>query len=991
MKRTLRIHLFIAILMMAAASVCQASDLKYVLDVSIDTNAKRISGTANISSTSLRELSLSVHNLKNVIIDGRKAPESFGGSIVVEVGGKNGPATIQYEAEFNETPAGLIDTTHVFLMTDWYPVPEEPVHYTLSATLPRDFTAVSEAERVTTAFSEELATHLFHFPHPLDALHLAASSHYETKKDTLGNIAIEAFFFREDSALADRYIDSAKKYLAYYETILGPYPYKRFAIIENIRPTGYSMPTFTLLGRDVVRLPFITDTSLPHEIVHQWFGNHVYIDDRHGNWAEGLTTYLADHLLEEKKNGGEIYRKQILMNHAAYVNTGNAMPVSHFRYRMNKAQAVIGYGRSAMFFHGLETRLGSELFFKALNGFIEDHRFRQASWLDIQNTFETITGERLHAYFDTWLNRADIPRLTVEKSRIDIQNGLPALKFSLKQQGNPFPLDIPVQIHTPTCIKKKTVHMTGPQQDFSIELENLPTKVVLDETYDLMRHLVVTEKPPILAGVMGRQKLVLVVSDEMKPVYEPLIGALGVDNIEVATPESLSFSSVKNNTLIVCGHDNPLAKSRLGNPPDPGAGLNLTVFKHPYNDDELILLAHTENRPETLAVKHKLRHYGKYSRLIFQQGRIADKGIAKAENGIPVIEHEEVLALQPGNVPTLAQIKDKLLETQVVFVGENHDQYAHHINQLDIIRHISDSGAYVAVGMEMFHQPYQHIVDAYIANRIDERTFLKQSHYYEEWRYDYWLYKPIVDFCKENKIPLIALNIPGEISGRVAREGIDGLDDEDRTQLPESLDFSNRQYRDYLKTVFGHHGNQNDIDDFNHFFQAQVVWDESMAEQANRFLIKNPAYKLVILAGNGHIRYGHGIPARLFRRSQTPQTIIVQDESLEKKIADYVLLTTKIKGERSPKLGIAVEQQENGLVITGVSKKSPAEKAGLAKGDIIREFDGQNIANLTDLKIALFYSQKDRTYPMIIGRGDQTLEMAITPFEFSHFSMHLKK
>ena len=208
--------MFIAAFFVLTASVCHASDILYVLDVSVDTELKRISGTANISSTSLQELTLGVRNLECVSIDGRKAPESFSGPIVVEVGGKNGPVTIQYEAEFSETSAGLIDATHVFLMTDWYPVPDKPVHYTLSATLPRNFTAVSEAELVTTAFSEELATHLFHFPHPLDALHLAASSRYEIQKDTLGNITIEAIFFSEDTALADSYIESAKTYLTYY-------------------------------------------------------------------------------------------------------------------------------------------------------------------------------------------------------------------------------------------------------------------------------------------------------------------------------------------------------------------------------------------------------------------------------------------------------------------------------------------------------------------------------------------------------------------------------------------------------------------------------------------------------------------------------------------------------------------------------------------------------------------------------------------------------
>jgi predicted metalloprotease with PDZ domain len=203
------------------------------------------------------------------------------------------------------------------------------------------------------------------------------------------------------------------------------------------------------------------------------------------------------------------------------------------------------------------------------------------------------------------------------------------------------------------------------------------------------------------------------------------------------------------------------------------------------------------------------------------------------------------------------------------------------------------------------------------------------------------------------------------------------------------MDFSNQQYRDDLKQVFSLHGNQQDIVEFNYFLQAQTLWDESMAESAQQFLKAHPAYTLVILAGNGHVRYKYGIPERLYRRNHEPFTVIVQDEEILDGVADYVLLTTKLKGKASPKLGVSVEEKDQNLVVRGVSDKSPAMKAGLLKGDIIKQFAGQPIESLADLKLALFYSQRGSTVSVRVERDGKLLDKEVELLNFRQFSQNL--
>ena len=392
------------------------------------------------------------------------------------------------------------------------------------------------------------------------------------------------------------------------------------------------------------------------------------------------------------------------------------------------------------------------------------------------------------------------------------------------------------------------------------------------------------------------------------------------------------------------------------------------MYKNPYNEKEQIMLLHAKSRGEAQAVQRKIPHYGKYTELAFDHGKNTHKAIAEADKGITILTRRTTLALKPEKMQTLEDILPELIESRIIHVGEQHDKFTHHINQLQIIKRIHEAEYKLAVGMEMFQKPFQKDGDDYMAGRIDEPAFLKKTEYFYRWRYDYNLYKPIIDYLKQENIPLIALNIKGDINRKVAQEGLHSLTDEERKHLPRELDFSDDQYRRDLKKVFTLHASNKNLRDFNYFLEAQVLWDESMAESAQHFMEINPEHKLVILAGNGHVRYKYGIPERLYRRNQESYTVVVQDEDIEDGIADYVLATTEIKSQKSPRLGVQVEEKEKNLVIAGVIDKSPAKIAGLRKGDIIKRFAGESIKSLADLKLALFYSELGSTQKIQIQR-----------------------
>ncbi|AMA09581.1 ChaN family lipoprotein [Picosynechococcus sp. PCC 73109] len=208
-----------------------------------------------------------------------------------------------------------------------------------------------------------------------------------------------------------------------------------------------------------------------------------------------------------------------------------------------------------------------------------------------------------------------------------------------------------------------------------------------------------------------------------------------------------------------------------------------------------------------------------------------------------------------------------LKTAQVIYLGEHHTSEADHIAQLEIIKALHDHHPQVAIAMEMFQRPFQGVLDQYIAGEISEADLVAQTEYETRWGFDWELYAPILRFAQEKQIPVIALNAPNEVVRQVSSVGLASLEAADFEYLPprEELDLSNESYQALLQEAFTGHGQHGNFD-FDNFFAAQVVWDETMAEAIANFAQRNPNTQIITLAGQGHVIYGYGIPERVQRR-----------------------------------------------------------------------------------------------------------------------------
>ena len=155
----------------------------------------------------------------------------------------------------------------------------------------------------------------------------------------------------------------------------------------------------TLLGSQVIRLPFILRSSYPHEILHNWWGNSVYPDYDTGNWSEGLTAYLADHLFQEMNAAGAEYRKDMLGRYRSFVTDAADFPLSQFTSRNSAASQAIGYGKTLMVWHMLRVELGDELFLQGLRDLYSERRFQRTSFADIEALLAELSVPRTFAPF----------------------------------------------------------------------------------------------------------------------------------------------------------------------------------------------------------------------------------------------------------------------------------------------------------------------------------------------------------------------------------------------------------------------------------------------------------------------------------------------------------------------------------------------------------------------------------------------------------------
>lgn len=568
----------------------------------------------------------------------------------------------EYARGFSETP-GIISTEGVYLSgsTFWLPwFSNDLVSFHLKVKSPLKWSTVSQGRLIRDESVKGYHISEWSSPEPMDEVYLVAAKFYKYMIRQSG-VNLYAYLRSPDDSLAMKYLNTTGQYLEMYNQLIGPYPYSKFALIENFWETGYGMPSFTLLGSKIIRFPFILHSSYPHELLHNWWGNSVFVNYNKGNWCEGITVFLADHLIKEQRKQGIEYRRTTLQGYTDYVNEANDFPVVEFRARSDASSSAIGYGKVMMIFNMLRIKLGDSVFLKGIRKFYSDNKFRKAEFKDIMEAFHSVSGEDLTVFFDQWINRKGAPELELGPVSVKEKNGVFTIKFQLSQvqEGPAFRLNVPAAIFLEGEKKVRMVNlkMTEKSSLYQFSFNSRPLRMDIDPFFDVFRRLSPEEIPPSLSKIFGSGEVLIVLPEnEKNPLlfkeYRELAqkwSSQGEKSFEVKSDSEIELLP-QGRDIWLFGRDNRFNRIVAEQLEQYGSSLDertvrmgerqidssensiVLAVKNPGDLTRVIVLMSSQNEKSLSGLGRKLPHYGKYSYLSFSGEEPVNNGKGQWES-----------------------------------------------------------------------------------------------------------------------------------------------------------------------------------------------------------------------------------------------------------------------------------------------------------------------------------------------------------------------
>ncbi|AJR07864.1 peptidase M1 [Photobacterium gaetbulicola] len=634
-----------------AAEVVAPPSLRHNLQVTIIPNQNHLRATDRIEVTGADTLRFTLADeltINQVHLDGNPVSiQATDGQWYIDLG-KPGPheLEISYSGSFlpkkqtdrsshTSNLSGPIiapEASYLPAGSGWYPE-FETGHFTyeLMVSLPSPQKAVVPGLLVHETENHDKGGYYqarFTFNDPAWGIPLFAGP-YQVREHHHGAYRLRTYFFEEMEPLSADYLALSKDYLDQFSARIGQYPFDSFYIIAARLPVGLGFPGITYIGEHVLKLPFIKYSSLGHEFLHNWWGNGVYVDYANGNWAEGLTTYLADYsFLEQTSSAMALVRRLEWLQDYAALPPERDRPSRTFTSKTHKASQVIGYNKVAFLFHMLRRQLGEDVFESSLRRFWREQRFQIAGWDELEDAFSDEAGKDLSVFFSQWLDRTgalDISFGKVEKRREE-QNKW-HLSFEIKQSEPSYQLQVPLTILTAKGPVERLIPIKGTDTKVEIQLSSEPMALVADPDFHLFRRLGSGEAPPILRDtLLHGQTQTLVLGDEafqqkaMELAHAMLDSSLQPNNtLEPGKPFLLIGLSPSVDTFL---HTHEL----------PGVPDELTVkssaqvwaLRTPQGQPYVIISADTLASLEALF--RPLPHYGRRGYMAFEGSKAVVKG-----------------------------------------------------------------------------------------------------------------------------------------------------------------------------------------------------------------------------------------------------------------------------------------------------------------------------------------------------------------------------
>lgn len=214
-----------------------------------------------------------------------------------------------------------------------------------------------------------------------------------------------------------------------------------------------------------------------------------------------------------------------------------------------------------------------------------------------------------------------------------------------------------------------------------------------------------------------------------------------------------------------------------------------------------------------------------------------------------------------------SDMMQRMSRMQTVLLGETHDRYDIHRWQLHVTASLFAHRDTMAVAFEMFPRAVQPALDRWVGGELDLDAFLDEARWTEVWRFDPALYTPIFHFCRQFRVPMLAVNCRRALVTEVGKSGWEAIPEDERDGVTPAAP-ATPEHRQYLFDLTG--GRRSDraaqsaqAPEFDRFVRAQQTWDRAFACGIADSLKADPERLVVGIIGRGHLEFGHGTPFQL--------------------------------------------------------------------------------------------------------------------------------
>lgn len=551
--------------------------------------------------------------------------------------GRLPPRDAQNSSDLTSSSAG----DGVFLpgYDDWIPHPVDALmRYQLKVSVPAAHRVVATGKLVDERIGDDVYQASFASTRPAEAPSLFAGP-YRVQQRLWQGLRLRTYFHAEVDEQAETYLDAAAAFIDRYQKKIGDYPYADFHIVSAPLPVGLGFPNLTYVDRRILPLPFMRSRSLAHEVLHSWWGNAVAVEYASGNWAEGLTTYLADYALatDQGKEQARTMRIKWLRDYAALPQQRDH-PVTAFRAKQHDAAQVIGYNKVAFIFHMLQQEIGEQAFDEGLREFWRRHKFKRAGWDDLQAAFEQSAERELDWFFRQWLDRAGAPRVSVGSHRVEAIEAGYRTHIDILQPLSGYQFSLDLLLETENGVERRRLFIEDSLTRLEWITAGRPLSIHLDPQSHLFRRLQTGETPPILRDItLNAASMTLI--DDQRPDFVEAARALAerlLDNAPRFVTAAQPLGPAQPLLLITSADrlGEQLERLQLRLPAGlPKVEHGAAVWTARRANNTPVLVVSAVSTAELQALLRPLPHYGGQSYVLFDGGRALDRGIWPLSRG----------------------------------------------------------------------------------------------------------------------------------------------------------------------------------------------------------------------------------------------------------------------------------------------------------------------------------------------------------------------